>query len=44
MDRRKFIEISGAAAGAAMLSNVTPSINEGNVSSVSEAGKTSITW
>jgi sugar phosphate isomerase/epimerase len=29
MNRRKFIETSGAAAGAAMLSGVTPSVNPG---------------
>jgi len=30
MNRRKFIETSGAAAGAAMLGSVTPSINAGS--------------
>jgi hypothetical protein len=31
MNRRKFIETSGVAAGAAMLSSVTPSVKPGNL-------------
>jgi sugar phosphate isomerase/epimerase len=32
MDRRKFIETSGAAAGATVLGHISPSLNEGTVS------------
>ncbi len=40
MDRRKFIETSGAAAGAAMLSSVTPNINPGQKEIGKKSGNT----
>ncbi len=39
MDRRKFIETSGAAAGAAMLGGVTPAANSASPEKVQKAGK-----
>jgi hypothetical protein len=39
MDRRKFIETSGAAAGAAMLGGVTPAANSAFPEKVQKAGK-----
>jgi hypothetical protein len=39
MDRRKFIETSGAAAGAAMLGSVTPSVKAGPAPSGAKPAK-----
>ena len=39
MNRRKFIETSGAAAGAAMLGSVTPSVKSGSCSGRSKPQK-----
>ena len=39
MNRRKFIETSGAAAGAAVLGSVTPSVNAGPAFQASQTGK-----
>jgi hypothetical protein len=39
MNRRKFIETSGVAAGAAMLGSVAPSVKAGPAPSLEKAGR-----